>query len=263
MRGIHIPSIQKDHPTAWVTICYWINNHKGCPCLWLNHPHPGTVTFLGIRSRAVPLAMSHPELCSHLQHLLQTYSSSNHAPPLLGVLFYRIWALAFSAWSYLLSGFQEFPRTSVKNVSLLLCKGSCRFPEDAFSHFPEVLWGQESVYDPLNQRQALSTQLHWATRMSMKLFLSPQKRNKDTLKLGFELFSINSPGAGRKGHRDQDLLEPILVKAPHVIWHSNQYLITLGNATVVMGTLRVTVLSGEVNHIVIRWKMILRHKPHA
>lgn len=88
--------------------------------------------------------------------------------------------------------------------------------------------------------------------MSMKLFLSPQKRNKDTLKLGFELFSINSPGAGRKGHRDQDLLEPIPVKTPHVIWHSNKYSVTLGNATVVMGTLRVTVLSGEINPFVIR-----------
>lgn len=103
-------------------------------------------------------------------------------------------------------------------------------------------------------RQALSTQLLWATRMSMKLFLSSKKRNKDTIKLGFELFSINSAEAGRKGYRDQDILEPILVKAPHVICDSNKYLVTLGNATVVMGTLRVTVLSGEINPIVYKVK---------
>lgn len=47
-------------------------------------------------------------------------------------------------------------------------------------------------------------------------------------------------------------LEPILVKAPYVIRHSNKYSGTLGNATVVMGTLRVTVLSGEINPLFIR-----------
>ena len=47
------------------------------------------------------------------------------------------------------------------------------------------------------------------------------------------------------------LLEPILVKAPYVIHHSNKYSVTLGNATVVMGTLRVTVLSGEINPLFI------------
>ena len=86
----------------------------------------------------------------------------------------------------------------------------------------------------------------------MKLFLSSKKRTKDTIKLGFELLSINSAEAGRKGYRDQDLLEPILVKAPYVIRHSNKYSVTLGNATVVMGTLRVTVLSGEINPLFIR-----------
>lgn len=47
-------------------------------------------------------------------------------------------------------------------------------------------------------------------------------------------------------------LESILVKAPYVIHHSNKYLVTLCNATVVMGTLRVTVLSGEINPLFIR-----------